>query len=459
VDNPQEHPRQREARVTNERITDRQSPGAYAWAVVAMLWFVAMLNYLDRLMITSMRDPIRAEIHLTDGQFGLLTSVFLWVYAAMSPLGGFIADRAGRRGIIVASLFFWSMATCVSGWAATFNQMLLARALMGLSEACYIPAALALIADYHRGPTRSLATGLHMVGIYTGAALGGIGGFIAERFGWRFGFQVFGGIGMAYCVLLWLLLRDAPAGATTELEPDLPPANEPQYGIQPTSTFASAAAALFTRSGFWILLAINVLVGVVNWAIYGWMPTFLKGHFHLGLGQAGLSATAYIQIASFVGVLVAGVLADRWRQRNRKARAFTPAIGYLIAGPFLILAASTNLLGVAIGGLIVFGLGRGAFDANQMPLLREIVDERYSATGYGVLNLIGTMAGGIMVYVGGRLMDAQIDLALLFQGAGAALFVAGALLLAIRIPKSHATTESPRDQWDLGHAAPAHQRG
>src|SRR5438876_362936 len=165
--------------------------GAYAWAVVAMLWFVALLNYLDRLIITTMRDPIRADIPMSDAQFGLLTSVFLWIYAVMSPLGGFIADRVGRRGIIITSLFFWSAATLLSGVAHSLNQMLVARALMGLSEACYIPAALALISDYHRGPTRSLATGLNMSGIYAGAALGGIGGYIAERFGWRMGFQLF----------------------------------------------------------------------------------------------------------------------------------------------------------------------------------------------------------------------------------------------------------------------------
>ena len=186
----------------------RQSRATYAWCVVGLLWVVSLLNYLDRLMITTMRDPIRAEIHMTDAQFGLLTSVFLWIYAAASPLGGFIADRVGRRGIIIVSLFFWSAATLLSGLAHSLNQMLIARALMGLSEACYIPAALALISDYHRGSTRSLATGLNMSGIYAGAALGGVGGYIAERFGWRFGFRVFGFIGIAYCFVLLLSLRD-----------------------------------------------------------------------------------------------------------------------------------------------------------------------------------------------------------------------------------------------------------
>ena len=152
----------------------------YAWIGVGLLWVVALLNYLDRLMITTMRDPIKQSIAMNEAQFGLLTAVFLWVYGALSPLGGYLADRFSRRIVIMVSLFVWSAVTWWTGHVKTFEQLLTARALMGVSEACYIPAALALIADYHRGSTRSLATGLHMSGVYAGAALGGVGGYIAE---------------------------------------------------------------------------------------------------------------------------------------------------------------------------------------------------------------------------------------------------------------------------------------
>jgi MFS family permease len=407
-------------------------PTTYAWLVVGLLWVVALLNYLDRLMITTMRDPIRADIHMTDAQFGLLTSVFLWTYAATSPLGGFLADRVGRRSVIVASLVFWSASTCATGLAGSLHQLLLARAMMGVSEACYIPAALALIADYHRGSTRSLATGLHMVGIYTGAALGGIGGYLAEDFGWRFGFKIFGVVGIVYGIALFLLLRDAPQ------------VDENAHAkVVPPTTPVRALAGVLARGGFWVLLAVNMLVGMTNWAVYGWMPTFLKQHFHLGLGEAGLSATAYIQVASFAGVLVAGYLADRWSRSNPRARAITPAIGYVLAGPCLIAAASTSFFPLAVVGLIVFGLGRGAFDANQMPLLRELVPERYSATGYGLLNLVSTTVGGAMIYAGGALLDAHVGLGTIFQAAGAALFLAGLFLLFVRRPnQAHPRPES-----------------
>jgi len=398
-----------------------------AWLVVALLWLVALLNYLDRLMITTMRDPIKSNIAMTDAQFGLLTSVFLWIYGALSPLGGYLADRFSRRAVIIGSLFVWSAVTWMTAHVHTFEELLFARALMGVSEACYIPAALALIADYHRGPTRSLATGLHMSGVYAGAALGGIGGFIAEKHGWRSGFNWFGLFGVCYAILLYLTLKDAKVSNETNVETTT--------SMPETINVRSAFAALFRQRAFWILLGINALVGVANWGINGWLPTYLKEHFQLGLGKAGMSATGYIQVASFVGVLIGGAWADSWSLKESRARAWVPAIGYCVAAPCLFLSASTEVFSLAILGLIVFGLGRGFFDANHMPILRSISDERYSATGYGFLNFISCSAGGIMIYVGGRLKDAQVDLSRVFQFSALGLLLVGLMLFTVRASK------------------------
>jgi len=137
----------------------------YAWALVALLWVVAMLNYLDRQVIFSLFPPLQKEFNVTAAQLGLLSTFFLWVYGIVSPLGGFLADRYSRKKIIILSLAVWSAVTWLTGHVTSFNQLLGARALMGVSEACYIPAALALIADHHGERTRSLATGLHQSGI------------------------------------------------------------------------------------------------------------------------------------------------------------------------------------------------------------------------------------------------------------------------------------------------------
>jgi MFS family permease len=406
-----------------------------AWLTVGLLWVIALLNYLDRLMITTMRDPIKADITMTDAQFGLLTSVFLWVYGGFSPLGGFLADRFSRSRVIIGSLLIWSTVTWLTGHMHSYEGLLIARALMGLSEACYVPAALALIADYHPGPTRSLATGVHMSGIYAGAALGGIGGYIAEHFGWRVGFNLFGGFGVGYAIVTVFLLRDVAVPAVQAVSERACDPPKAAFGV------LAALRALFTQPAFLLLLLVNALVGVANWGIYGWLPTYLREHFRLGLGAAGMTATGYIQVASFVGVLVGGIWADRWSRTQPRARALVPALGYCAVAPCLFLSAATDLLPVAIGGLIVFGIGRAFFDANHMPILRYIADERYSATGYGFLNFISCTTGGIMIFVGGWLKDAHIDLSRVFQFSAVGLLAVGLLLFAM---KPRANLAAPR---------------
>lgn len=181
-----------------------------AWLIVGLLWGVGCLNYLDRVMITTMRGSIVEAIPMTEAQFGLLTAAFLWTYGLLSPFAGFLADRYSRSRVIVISLFSWSAVTWLTGHATTYGEFLTTRILMGITEACYIPAALALITDYHRGDTRSKAEGLHMSGIMVGAGLGGVGGWIAERHGWEHSFSIFGVVGIGYTVVVALLLRDAP---------------------------------------------------------------------------------------------------------------------------------------------------------------------------------------------------------------------------------------------------------
>jgi MFS family permease len=394
-----------------------------AWLIVALLWPVACLNYLDRLMVTTMHDSIKAEIPMTDAQFGLLTSAFLWVYAFMSPAAGYLADRFSRRKLIIGSVFVWSALTWLTAHAHAFNQLLIARALMGVSEACYIPAALALIADYHRGPTRSLATGLHMSGLYAGAALGGLGGVLAEHFRWQSAFTIFGLFGVGYSILLILSLKEKASDDQSETA-----SPSPENKVNLTA----ALGYLLGQGSFWSLLAYFGLLSVANWAIYGWLPTYMKQQFHLGQGAAGMSATAYIQIASFVGVLIGGVWADRWCRKNLRGRVFVVLIGFCMAGPALYLSSSTSMLMLAIAGLLGFGLARGFSNANNMPILCQITPARYRATGYGILNFTGCVLGGLMTYLAGVLNDANIGLEKVFQFCAGGVVVAGLLLLLVR---------------------------
>lgn len=398
----------------------------YAWLVVALLWIVAFLNYLDRILITSMRDPIVADFSLNDAQFGLLTAIFLWSYGVFSPFGGFIADRYSRKKVIVFSVLVWSVVTLWTGYATSYKEMLLTRFLMGISEACYIPAGLALITDYHRGRTRSFATGLHMSGLYAGLALGGLGGYIATIWDWRTGFHIFGAFGIFYALILLYILKDKkePVEASTDVMPDTA-----------TMTPLDALKALFGETSFYFLLFYFAVLGMVNWLVNGWLPTFLKEHFNLNLGEAGISATGYIQIGSFIGVVIGGILADRWTRKNKKGRLYMVIIGFTLGAPFLFLMASTYAFAIAIVAMLIFGLARGFNDANLMPILRQIADGRFVATGYGLLNFLGTIVGGLMVYIGGALKDSDIDLSVIYQVAAVIMLFATWALFAVKIKK------------------------
>lgn len=400
---------------------DSQLPSR-AWLTVGLLWFVGCLNYLDRVMITTMRGSLVEAIPMTEAQFGLLTTVFLLVYAVLSPFAGFLADRFSRSRVIIVSFVTWSAVTWMTAHAKNFEQLLLTRALMGVSEACYIPAALALIADYHRTTTRSLANGVHMSGIMVGSALGGLGGWIAERRGWADAFTIFGQIGVAMGILLIFLLRDRTDSASKSPEE---PAAVKVRGSE-------AVRSLFGSPGFLLALAYWGLLGASVWAVVGWMPTYLNEHFNLSQGTAGLSATAYVQGASLVGVLVGGAWADRWSRTRSDGPIRVVILGLALATPSILLVANTNFFGVAIAGLIVFGLTKAFADVNMMPILTLVSDRRYRATGYGVLNFCSCTVGGLTIYAGGLLRDANVSVVKVFQVGGASFVVSIALLLLIK---------------------------
>jgi len=398
------------------------SASFYAWAVVAMLFPVALLNYLDRMMVATMRASIRADIPTiaNDADFGILMALFMWVYAAFSPIGGFLADRFNRRWMVILSLLVWSLMTFLTGFAHTFTQMAWTRALMGLSEAFYIPAALALIADFHPGPTRSRAIAIHMCGIYAGQALGGVGGYIADTSSWRNAFYWFGAAGVFYAILLLFLLKESR------------PASNEQTSAKEKVRVTRAFAALLGTGAFLILVVYFTLPSVSGWAIKNWLPTFLANEFNLKQGPAGLSATGYVTLAMFAGALLGGALSDRAIRSTVRGRIYISSLGMGLCVPALLGLGYGGSMSLAIFCMILFGLGFGFFDANNMPILCQIVRPEYRATGYGIMNLVSVASGAGITVMMGAMRDRGISLGVAFTFCAAITVVAGILILCIR---------------------------
>ena len=399
------------------------NPMRQAWLMVGLLWFVAFLNYLDRMILITMRSSIKETIPMTDAQFGLLTTIFLLTYGVLSPFGGFLADRISRSRLIVFSLFAWSATTWLTAHATTFGELLFYRALMGISEAAYFPAAGALLMDYHRNQTRSMANGIHLSGVMVGSGLGGLGGWIADRHDWTFVFELFGLIGLVYAGVLFFLLKDRPKEVAAPGEP---------VEVLPVLQLGQTLVSLFSRPAFLLALVFWGLLGVASWSFSGWLPAYLQEQFHMTQGRAGLTALGYIYSASLIGMVAGGYFADRWTQTNPRGRIYVGVIGVLVAIPGVLLVGNSGVLPLVLLGMVIYGFTRPFPDASMTPLLCQIVDRRHLGTGVGVLNMFAVMVGGASIYIGGVVRDAQISITTMFNFGALGLLICAVLLWAIK---------------------------
>lgn len=373
-----------------------QNTRTYAWVVVALLWIVGMLNYMDRQMLSTMRESIMVDITQLESaaNFGRLMAVFLWVYGIMSPFSGIVGDRMSRKWVIVIALFVWSFVTFMMGYATTFGQLYALRGIMGVSEALYMPAALSLIADYHRERTRSLAIGINMTGIYFGQAIGGFGASLALMWGWHGTFHTLGIIGMIYSAILIFMLHDSPkhiVAVETEEKKNMP--------------VFKGLAMLMANVSFWIILFYFCVPSVPGWAAKNWLPSLFSSSLGIGMETAGPIATISIAVSSFAGVLIGGFISDRWVMRNVKGRIYTVSIGLLMMVPALLCIGYGTSLPAVVLGAVLFGLGFGFFDANNMPILCQFVSSRNRATAYGMMNMCSVFAGAAVTDLLGRSMD------------------------------------------------------
>ena len=367
----------------------------YPWIVVALLWVVALLNYMDRQMLSTMRESMQIDITELESavNFGRLMAIFLWIYGLVSPFAGAVADRISRKWLIVGSLGVWSAVTLLMGYCDTYNQVFWLRALMGVSEALYIPAALSLIADYHEGKSRSFAVGIHMTGLYLGQAVGGFGATLAAAFSWQQTFHWFGIIGVLYAVVLIFCLHEKRQPERISEKVQAPAQNIPVL---------KGFGMIFSNIAFWIILFFFASTSLPGWATKNWLPTLFAESLGVPMSQAGPISTITIAISSFIGILIGGPLSDKWVKKNIKGRVYTSAIGLSLMIPALLLLGLGNGMFAAVSAGLFFGIGYGMFDTNNMPILCQFVPSRLRATAYGIMNMTGVVAGAVCTQVLGR---------------------------------------------------------
>jgi MFS transporter, ACS family, D-galactonate transporter len=401
----------------------------YPWIAVGLLWGVALLNYMDRQMIATMRPAMQADIEdlKQAANFGRLMAVFMWIYGAMSVFSGMVADRMNRKWLIIGSLFVWSAVTFAMGYARTFDQLYILRAIMGFSEALYIPGGLALIAELHSDKTRSLAVGIHMSGIYMGQAFGGFGSTVSAMYSWQHTFIFFGFVGMAYALVLMFFLKDSARPSASVTLKD-----------SKTVGVFDGLFSLLKSFPFWIIVIYFAVPSLPGWAIKNWAPTLISENLDIDMSRAGPIATISISLSSLMGVLVGGIISDRWVQKNIRGRIYIGAIGLSLTVPaMLLMGFGTSLLPI-ISAAFLFGFGFGMFDTNNMPILCQFVRPDARATAYGFLNTAGIFSGALITDYLGKSTDAG-NLGRDFAWLGAVVIVAVALQLSFLRPRPEGT--------------------
>lgn len=434
-------------------MSTTSNPMRYAWFIVCLLFPVALLNYLDRQMIAAMKVSVMRDIDDigTEANWGLMLGKFKFVYAICSPIGGYIADRFSRKLTICSSLLVWSAITWWTGHVDTYAGLLWTRTLMGISEAFYIPAALALIADYHVGDTRSRAVGVHQMGIYCGVMIGGFAGYVADaaslrelvayagipvegipsffdsiKLGWRSTFNFTGLAGVFYVLPLLLLLKNPQRHSTRD--------------VAARPSVSTAVRELLTNSSFLLLVAYFTLPAVAAWVVRDWMPAILQKSFNISQGKAGVSASLYWQAAALLAAICGGWLADHWMRRNSRGRIYVSALGMVLIIPALFSvgnAPEAQSYALAIVGLVLFGIGWGFFDCNNMPILSQLVRPELRATGYGIMNFVSMMCGGLADWGFGVMTDRHVPLNLIFGVFAIICLVSVFIVLLIKPASTH----------------------
>jgi MFS family permease len=355
----------------------------YPWVLIGLLWLVAFLNASDRSILVAVMPQLREEFGLTPEQLALINSTFFWVYAFCAFLFGRLGDGTRRSWVIVGGLAFWSVATGVVSLATGFAMLIAFRSLVALGEATYYPTATALISDWHTSAMRSRALSIHQTAVLAGTGFGALAaGFIADRFGWRAPFVIFGAAGLVWCLVLLRVLRDAPVHAASTAR-----AGQSSL-LGPLRIVISKPPALMLCAVFF--LANGASTGVAVWA-----PTYVHDALGLNLASSAFYGAATISIASFLAVPIGGLIADALAARTALGRFYTLAIGLTLAGALLMpLIAASSALTIGLV-LLASSFGKGLFDGCIYAAMHDVMPREARASAVGLMTMCGFIGAGL----------------------------------------------------------------
>ncbi|TCK75730.1 MFS transporter [Acidipila rosea] len=360
----------------------------YKWLVVATLWFICFLNYADRSAIFSLFPLLKTSLHLSDLELGIVGSSFMWMYALFGPVAGWLGDRWSRRWLIMGGLLLWIVLVFATSLAHSYMQLAVLRGLSGLGEAFYFPAAMSLISSWHGPETRSRAMSIHQSAVYLGSIGGGsLAGIMGQHLGWRSSFLFFGGLGVAVAVgVAFVFFSEDGAYAGGALP-------EPVVAAGDTGLLRTAGMLLGDAR---VVRLIVVFIGAnfVAMAFMTWLPTLLHTKFHMTVGMAGVTGTLYLQLASVLGVITGGMLADKLVHRHAGGRMLTQALGMVAGVGFLFLTGRAASVSLLIAAMIGFGYCKGVYDSNIFASLYDVVPTQLRASAAGLMNSLGWLGGG-----------------------------------------------------------------
>lgn len=394
-----------------------------------MLWIAFVINYIDRQVVFSIFPALTKDLGFTNDTLGLIGTIFIWVYSLCNPFVGRIADVYSRPRMIVLSIILWSMATLGTGLAGSVASFLALRAVMGVTEALYVPPALGVIGTLHSGATRSRALALHGTAQFAGIVVGSsFGGYMAEGPGWRMAFFVLAGMGLIYAPILWMRLRPLDYVPAPVVRKDAK-----RVASTPYRDMAGNACYLALSLAFFALC-------IMLWMIYSWLPTHLGEKMGLSMSRAGVEAAFWVQLGNLAGNLIGGALGDAMSRRWPVARFVLVCIGLACCAPMAYFAIASTTLGTFKVFALGFGLTAGLMTGNHFAASYDITAPWNYGIGAGTLNMIGGISGGAAIFVAGHLKD-TLGIRLL-MGWSAVFAVSCAVILALTVWARFA-----KDRW------------